>query len=31
LKGWLVASQFFHKAEEGRLAAPATPKDSPAA
>ncbi|GGC58465.1 DUF983 domain-containing protein [Chelatococcus reniformis] len=23
LKGWLVASQFFYKAEEGRLAAPA--------
>jgi uncharacterized protein (DUF983 family) len=31
LKGWLVASQFFHKAEEGRLARPAVPKDSPAA
>ncbi|MGO4735572.1 DUF983 domain-containing protein [Bosea sp. 2KB_26] len=22
LKGWLVAAQFFHKAEEGRLARP---------
>ncbi|GGE03621.1 membrane protein [Aureimonas endophytica] len=22
LKGWLVASQYYHKAEEGRLAAP---------
>ncbi|MDX8535659.1 DUF983 domain-containing protein [Mesorhizobium sp. VK25A] len=22
LKGWLVASQFYHKAEEGRLARP---------
>lgn len=22
LKGWLVASQYFHKAEEGRLAVP---------
>jgi uncharacterized protein (DUF983 family) len=22
LKGWLVASQFYHKAEEGRLAKP---------
>ncbi|MDB5510086.1 MAG: hypothetical protein JWL93_2555 [Hyphomicrobiales bacterium] len=27
LKGWLVCSQYFHKAEEGRLA----PKDRPEA
>ena len=25
LKGWLVASQFFYKAEEGRLAKPSQP------
>jgi uncharacterized protein (DUF983 family) len=25
LKGWLVCSQYYHKAEEGRLASPATP------
>ena len=25
LKGWLVASQFFYKAEEGRLAKPGQP------
>lgn len=24
LKGWLVADQYFHKAEEGRLAGPAS-------
>jgi len=27
LKGWLVCSQFYHKAEEGRLA-PAKPRSS---
>ena len=30
LKGWLIASQYFHKAEEGRLARPA-PQEKPAA
>ena len=29
LKGWLVASKFFHKAEEGRLARPKLPQDKP--
>jgi len=28
LKGWLVASQFFYKAEEGRLARPPKPPTS---
>ena len=28
LKGWLVAAQFFHKAEEGRLAKP-KPREMP--
>lgn len=27
LKGWLVAAQYYHKAEEGRLAAPDRPAD----
>lgn len=26
LKGWLVCSQYYHKAEEGRLAASQTPE-----
>ena len=25
LKGWLVCSQYYHKAEEGRLASPSPP------
>lgn len=29
LKGWLVASQFFHKAEQGRLAQPPKEADPP--
>ena len=27
-KGWLVASQYVHRAEEGRLARPAAPADA---
>ncbi len=30
LKGWLVCSQYFHKAEEGRLAPPDRPESGPA-
>lgn len=30
LKGWLVCSQYFHKAEEGRLAPPDLPGSGPA-
>lgn len=29
LKGWLVASQYFHKAEEGRLVVPGEPSAAP--
>lgn len=30
LKGWLVASQYFYKAEEGRLVVPEKPAPEPA-
>lgn len=29
LKGWLIAAQFFHKAEEGRLAPPRSKAKAP--